>query len=162
MSPMLFILCISPLFKLGSPLRKFGYADSVVILATHDSLHDNCCSLSNSLGEVLEWGKAEGITFDPEKSELMHFSRLRNDKDSKITSSVTFGSISVSENRSRPYTRWLRVYFDKSIFFKWLTRLFTGKEIKVANALRCLPNTSRGASLILMRQAVLSSVLPIP
>lgn len=93
------------------------------------------------------------------KSELIHFSRCRNDEYTKTTPSVTYGGISVFENRSRPYTEWLGVYFDKSMSFKRHTRLLTGKAIKVANALRCLSNISRGASPIFMRQAVLSCVL---
>ncbi|KAI1007067.1 hypothetical protein K3495_g1150 [Podosphaera aphanis] len=33
-----------------------------------------------SLQEALDWGQAEGITFDPAKLELQHFSRRRAEK----------------------------------------------------------------------------------
>ncbi|POS86205.1 hypothetical protein EPUL_001674 [Erysiphe pulchra] len=80
-SPVLFMLYISPLLKLGNSLKKFCYADDVAILVTKNSLSENCQELSNTLAETIKWGQAEGITFDPNKSELQHFSRCRRDKD---------------------------------------------------------------------------------
>ena len=37
--------------------------------------------LSATLQEALDWGTAEGITFEPAKSELLHFSRRRPDQN---------------------------------------------------------------------------------
>ena len=73
-SPILFMLYISPLFKLGNVSRRFGYADNVAILETQKSLCDNCISLKKVPKEALEWGTKEGITFDAAKAELQHFS----------------------------------------------------------------------------------------
>lgn len=67
----------------------------------------------------------------------------------------------VSENISRPYTRWLGVHFDRTISFKWHVRILAGKAIKVANALRYFSNTIRGVSPQLIRQAIIACVLPI-
>lgn len=108
------MLYISPLFKTGNPLKKFGYADDVALLATTNTLSENCSTLSNSLDDLLEWGQAEGITFDPRKSELQHFSRRRKDRDPRSTPSVMSRKMIVSENLTHPYTRWLGVYFDRN------------------------------------------------
>lgn len=159
-SPILFMLYISPLFKIGPPVKKFGYADDVAILATTNTLSENCSILSESLSDLLEWGQTEGITFDPRKSELQHFSRCRKDKDPSSTPSVISQNMTVSEKNRQPYTRWLGVYFDRNLSFKWHVRILTGKAMKVANALRSLANTSRGAKPSLVRQAVLACVLP--
>lgn len=160
-SPILFMLYISPLLKMGNSSKKFGYADDLAILATNDSLLDNCASLSGSLREAMEWGQSEGILFDPDKSELQHFSRRRKDKNPCTHLSVSYGNMTVSENPDTPYTRWLGVYFDKSLSFKWHVRILTEKATKVANALRYLGNTSRGAQPTLIRNGFLACVLPI-
>lgn len=49
-------------------------------------------------------GQAEGIAFDPKKSELQQFSRRQRDKDPLSKPSVTFQNMSVSENTSCPYS----------------------------------------------------------
>ncbi|EED16647.1 transposon I factor, putative [Talaromyces stipitatus ATCC 10500] len=74
-SGILFMLYIAPLFRLGNPRNKFGYADDVANLAILTSLATNCEALSDSLQEALNWGAVEGITFAPDKYKLLHFSR---------------------------------------------------------------------------------------
>ena len=69
------MLYIAPLFWLGVPARRFGYADDIALLAISKSLQDNCNSLQADAQEALQWGQAKGITFDPKKSELIHFTR---------------------------------------------------------------------------------------
>ncbi|CCU81551.1 endonuclease/reverse transcriptase [Blumeria hordei DH14] len=131
-SPILFMLYISPLFKLGNVSRRFGYADDVAILETQKSLHDNCISLKMALKE-----------------------------NPGNTPSVKHGNFSVSEKTNRPYTRWLGIYFDKTLSFKWHVRILANKALVVANALRSLGSTLSGAPPKLLRQAVTACVLPI-
>jgi hypothetical protein len=71
--PILFMLYLSPLFRLGRPKARFGYIDDAAILVISPSLKTNCRNLSGSLQEALNWGSAEGITFTPDKYELIHF-----------------------------------------------------------------------------------------
>jgi hypothetical protein len=117
-SPILFMLYLAPLFHMGSPKARFGYTDNVGLLAISSSLATNSRSLSDSLQEALDWGTIEGITFDPGKSELMHFTRRKADQDPTITPSVAAGPIQVSEGSVRPYLRWLGILFDKKLTFK--------------------------------------------
>ena len=158
-SPILFMLYLAPLFRLGSQKDRFGYADDAAILAISPSLETNCQSLSNSLQEALDWGDAEGITFAPDKYELIHFSRRRADQDPNCTPTVSAGPVTVSENTTRPYLRWLGVLFDKKLTFTWHLKEMTSKALVVANALRSLGNTVRGINPYLMRQAVSACVL---
>jgi hypothetical protein len=104
-SPILFMLYIAPLFQLGSPKRRFGYADDGALLAISPSLEDNCQSLSSSLQEALDWGQAEGVTFALDKYELLHFSRRKTDQDPSRTPSVLAGPVTISKNISRPFLR---------------------------------------------------------
>ncbi|KAI9034748.1 RNA-directed DNA polymerase [Aspergillus affinis] len=78
-SPILFMLYIAPLFQLDKPRARFGYADDAAFLAISFTLWENCQTLSNSLQEALDWGLSEGITFAPDKYELLHFLRHRAD-----------------------------------------------------------------------------------
>ena len=104
-SPILFALYIAPLFWMGRRNAKYGYADDVGLLATSPSLQANCNILTKHLQEALEWGHSEGITFDPAKSELIHFSRRRDDFDPTETPTITSTAFSVSEDSKRPYLR---------------------------------------------------------
>lgn len=153
------MLYIAPFFRLGNPNTRFGYADDAALLAISPSLTDNYQILSNSLQEALDWGRAEGITFAPDKYELLHFSWRRTDQAPTLTPSVTAGSVTVSESSTRPYLRWLGVLFDKKLTFKWHVSEMASKALIVANALRSLGNTVRGIQPHLMQQAVTACVL---
>ena len=48
-SPILFMLYIAPLFWLGMPARRFGYADDVGLLAISTDLQMNCKKLQGDL-----------------------------------------------------------------------------------------------------------------
>jgi hypothetical protein len=48
-SPILFMLYIAPLFWLGSPYTRFGYADDVALLRTSTDLESNCNLLTADL-----------------------------------------------------------------------------------------------------------------
>jgi hypothetical protein len=71
------MLYLAPLFKLGKPSTRFGYADDVALLAVSPSFKTNSQLLSAALQEALDWGLAEGVTFELAKSELLYFSRQR-------------------------------------------------------------------------------------
>ncbi|KAI1000568.1 hypothetical protein K3495_g7626 [Podosphaera aphanis] len=117
--------------------------------------------LFRDLQEALNWGREEGITFDPGKYELLHFSRRRADQDPRLTPHVTTGLITISENLSHPYTSWLGILFDKKLSFKWHVRSLASKALKVSNALSSLGNTVRDVLAHLLRQAAVACVLPI-
>jgi hypothetical protein len=158
-SLILFMFYLSPLFRLGRPKARFGYVDDAVILAISPSLETNCQSLSKSLQEALDWGSAEGITFMPDKYELIHFTRRMTDQDPSCTPLVSAGQVIVFENITRPYLRWLGVLFDKKLSFKYHVKNLASKALTTANALRSLGNTVQGVNPYLMRQAVIACVL---
>lgn len=160
-SPILFMLYLAPLFQIGTlkPKARFGYADDVAILAISPTLSKNCDTLSRVLQGTLDWGTLEGITFDPGKSELIHFSRKRTDQDPLSTPFVSAGPLAVHEGTDRPYIRWLGILFDKKLTFKWHVREMASKAATVANALRSLGNTVRGIPPYLLHQATTACVL---
>ncbi|KAI0998616.1 hypothetical protein K3495_g9581 [Podosphaera aphanis] len=152
--------------------KKFGYADDVTLLRTSSTLQENAALLSRDLQEAIDWGQAEGITFDSGKYELLHFTRHRADQDPRLTPSradqdprltprVRAGPLTIAKNMSHPYTRWLGILFDKKLSFKWHVRSLAAKALKVSNALSSLGNTVRGVPAHLLRHAAVACVLPV-
>jgi hypothetical protein len=109
------MLYIAPLLWLGNPTRRFGYADNIALVAISTDLQANCNQLQTDLQEALSWGESEGITFDPQKSELLHFTRSRTDANTDRPG-ISTGSHSVTEGTGP--LRWLGVYFDCKLSFK--------------------------------------------
>ena len=54
MSPILFMLYLAPLFKLGKKSARFGYTDDVALLASSSSLVENSQILAACLQEALD------------------------------------------------------------------------------------------------------------
>jgi hypothetical protein len=151
------MLYIAPLFWLGTPTRRFGYADDIALLAISTDLQENCNSLQTDVQEALDWGQAEGITFDPKKSELIHFTRSIKDPPAKTSPLVTARTHVVQESTGP--LRWLGVYFDRKLSFKPHVRTLAAKALTVSNALRSLGKTTRNIPPIFLQRAVKACVL---
>jgi hypothetical protein len=120
------MLYISPLFSLDKLNDGFGYADDIASYKISPSLRENSRALSAALHQAQECGRTEGVTFDPAKSELLHFSRKH--KDANISPSVEVSSFVVKESTERPYLKWLGVLFDKKLTFKYRITLLLKQQ----------------------------------
>ncbi|KAF5239887.1 hypothetical protein FANTH_9780 [Fusarium anthophilum] len=69
-SPILFLLHTEPIYHLGKPQGRFGYAEDTAILSIGDFADEN----SSSIDEMVRWGVANGVSFDPKKTEVMYVS----------------------------------------------------------------------------------------
>jgi hypothetical protein len=85
-----------------------------------------------------------------DKYELLHFSRRKTNQDPSYTPLVLAGQVTISENITRPYLRWLGILFDKKLSFKLHVRQITLKAITITNTLRSLGNIVRGVNLSLI------------
>ncbi|KFG83505.1 hypothetical protein MANI_024888 [Metarhizium anisopliae] len=130
-SPILFLLYTEPIYRLGNPEGRFGYADDTAILCTGPSLEETSRTASEYLQELLNWGATNGISFDPKKTEVMHFSpRRRKTEPPEVDIQDTFET-------------------------------WTAKAQAVAHHLRSLRNTRRGALPSAVQRAVRACVEPI-
>ena len=127
------MLYIAPLFWLDSPARRFGYADNISLLAISTDLQINCEKLQKALQEILDWGLAKGITFDPKKSELIYFTRSTRDSTSAASPQVAAGTYTILETTG--LLRQLGVYFDQKLQFKQHIYTLAAKALQVENAL---------------------------
>ncbi|KJZ69641.1 hypothetical protein HIM_10980 [Hirsutella minnesotensis 3608] len=128
-SPILFLLYTEPIYRLGNPEGRFGYADDTAILCVGQSLEQTSQKASEYLQELVNWGAANGISFDPEKTEVMHFSPRRRETKPP----VRHGDV---EKRPETAMRWLGLWLDRKLTFKTHVEKWTAKAQAVANHLR--------------------------
>lgn len=74
-SPVLFPLYTEPIYRLSNSNGRFGYANYTAILYTGSSIEETAAEASKLIQELIAWGAANGIVFNPKKTEVMHFSR---------------------------------------------------------------------------------------
>lgn len=92
-SPILFLLYTEPMYRIGQSRpeaiqqsvkqtvycfgQRFGYADDIGMLQVADTLGESAKMATADLAALIDWGKENAVTFDPDKTEVMHFSRRR-------------------------------------------------------------------------------------
>jgi ribonuclease HI len=120
---------------------------------------------------VLQWGAENKVDFAPEKCELMHFSRKKDEvfPDAVINDELTMHPITdappvkTKSGVTKPGTpalRWLGVWFDSKLKFKRHVRERFQKATRLANHLRGLAKTIHGPPAHSLRLAVKTCVLP--
>ncbi|RKK27131.1 hypothetical protein BFJ67_g16296 [Fusarium oxysporum f. sp. cepae] len=75
--PILFLLYTEPIYRLGNPQGRFGYADDIAILSVGDTVDETAAMASRAIDEMVRWGATNGVSFDSKKTEVMHFSRSK-------------------------------------------------------------------------------------
>lgn len=154
MSPILFLLYTEPIYRLGNAKGRFGYADDTAILYVGDSVEATAAEAAKDIGELVTWGAANGISFDPGKTEVMHFSRW----PTRAATAVRHGD---HEKRPEVALRWLGVWLDSTLSFKTHVEKWAAKAQAVAYHMKGLTNTKHGPLPSAVRRAVRACVEPI-
>ncbi|OAQ65636.1 endonuclease/reverse transcriptase [Purpureocillium lilacinum] len=152
-SPILFALYIAPIYRLGNSDGRFGYADDTAMLRTGRTLEETTALVSRDMEELLAWGAANGVTFDPDKTEVMHFSRKK---------SPSWPSVFQSDTEIVPgdAMRWLGLWLDRKLSFKFHVDEWSAKARRVANLLKGIANTKHGPLPRAVRRAVKACAEP--
>ncbi|KAL5606463.1 uncharacterized protein BROUX77_003656 [Berkeleyomyces rouxiae] len=113
-SPILFMLFMSPLFKMPLPCALRGYADDGCLVNSDSSLEGNCSVLSRSLELVDSWCTDNGMALDLTKSELLHVTRKRHGQNPslRLPDGSTLEAVSPRET-----LRWLDVRWSRNLSF---------------------------------------------
>ncbi|KAM4061732.1 endonuclease-reverse transcriptase domain-containing protein [Hirsutella rhossiliensis] len=135
------------------PQGRFGYADDTAVLCVGDSLEETAHRASKHVHELMTWGTANAITFDPKKTEVMHFSRTTP----RNAPPVFHGEV---EKRPGSAMRWLGIWLDSTLTFKTHVEKWTAKAQSVAYHLKGLTNTNRGPLPGAVRRAVRACIEP--
>lgn len=118
-SPILFLLYTEPICRLGrgsthtalkarlrQSANRRGYADDTAMLRTGNTLEQTTAEVTEDIDELIAWGAANGVTFDPEKTELMHFTRRTR---AETTPTVFHNDTEITPAEA---LRWLGVWLD--------------------------------------------------
>ena len=107
------------------------------------------------------------MSFDPSKFEAIHFSRKQNFDDVNIQLPPSPDASYSTEPRIVKPTpkhlamRWLGVYFDSRLSFKYRSEKMSSKGRKAVSGLNMLGNTVRWVERYVLHQAVHACILPI-
>ncbi|EFZ02021.1 Reverse transcriptase [Metarhizium robertsii ARSEF 23] len=152
-SPILFLLYTEPVYRLGEPERRFGYADDTAILCTGDTVGETARKASAYIQELVDWGAAN-VSFDPDKTEVMHFSL----KTREARPPIRHGDAVKHPEKAM---RWLGIWLDSKLTFKTHVEKWTATAQAVACHLRSLGNTRRGPLPSALQRAVRACVEPV-
>ncbi|OAQ93892.1 reverse transcriptase [Purpureocillium lilacinum] len=152
-SPILFALYIAPIYRLGNFGGRFGYADDTAMLRVGYSLDETTALASRDMQELLAWGASNGVTFDPDKTEIMHFSRKKDPARPLIFQNDT-------EIVPADSMRWLGLWLDRKLSFNTHVDEWTAKARRIANHLKALANTRQGPLPSAVRRAVKACIEP--
>lgn len=73
-------------------------------------MDETAATASTSVEELAHWGAANGVSFDPKKTEVMHFSRSKLDS----APTIHYGYIDKSPEQA---LRWLGIWLDGRLSF---------------------------------------------
>ncbi|KAL9563899.1 hypothetical protein ACKAV7_011934 [Fusarium commune] len=126
-----------PIYRLGNPQGRFGYADDTAILSIGDTVDETTAMASGAIDEMVRWGATNGVSFDSKKTEVMHFSRSKL----RAAPAVHHGDI---EKHPESALRWLGIWLDSRLSFRIHVEKWAAKAQAVAYHLRGLTNMKHG------------------
>ena len=129
--------------SINIPLLPRSYIDDFAVLAISESLPDNCRVLSKGLDRVVSLLGGVGMTIDPDKLDLIHFSRRPGNNIGAHSVTCPVGNRRVVVEPKR-VMRWLGIFFDSKLTFTEHVKIMCNQARSIINGLRCLSNTVRG------------------
>ncbi|KAM3463150.1 hypothetical protein MY5147_009717 [Beauveria neobassiana] len=154
-SPILYVLITAAIYYLSGAAQRYGYADDTAMLFIGVSLEDTARQANEAIAAMESWGRGEAIHFDPNKTEVMHFSRRKADHNQ--SPAIYHGN---KEIRAATSMRWLGIWLDKKLTFNHHVDEWTQKARRVINHLRVMNNTVRGMAATAARRAAWAVAMP--
>ena len=85
-SPILFLIYIRDLFpSLASSVRVLSYIDDIALITSSTSLKKNVRILEREAAKLQELANKNAIEFDLAKTELIHFTRIKEAKTASLS-----------------------------------------------------------------------------
>lgn len=150
------MLFTAPLFNLfsfkarepGVAIR--GYVDDELLTCRAKKEEFSATKIAAAFQKVKQWAFDNSISFDPNKFEAIHFSQKRNFDNVNIQLPPSPDTPHNAEPQIVKLTprysamRWLGVYFDSRLSFKYLAKKMASKGGKAVLGLNMLGNTVQG------------------
>lgn len=169
-APILFMLFTAPLFKLFQGVNRVagltirGYVDDSLLTVSATSENTSTEIIQSAFGKVEKWADENGMVFNLDKFEAIHFSRKRNYPNPKIilpSLDHTIPQRIIKPLGKSTSMKWLGVYFDYKLSFADHANKMASKGRKAATGLTMLVKTTRGVNATTIRKAVHACILPI-
>jgi len=137
---------------IDNQIISLAYVDDGTLLALSNTLIQNIEKLKTAFGIVAGWLDDNGLEVQPEKLELMHFTRGPDPSSPPFTLP---GSQPIVAPKA---IRWLRFYLDRHLTFVHHTKTMAARATATIRAMSILGNTVRGMSHVQLRQLTLSTI----
>ena len=151
-SPILFLIYIRDLFKSANISFK-SYLDDITLTTASKSLKQNIKTLEREAKDIFELGNKNAISFDIDKTELIHFDNSKNKPSLKLPN----GAIVLPSK----VVKWLGIYYNEKLSFKEHIAYRTSKAKQAFYRVQRLTNISRGLSPFAIRQLYLACVTSV-
>lgn len=138
----------------GNVITRFSYADQIGILGLGRTVVASVAAVQREVDNLTNWAQQNAILFDAEKSEVVQFPGHKKEE---------FVGVLVSRNMIQPadIIRWLRVYLDPHLTFKYHVSTLCAKAFKLAQHMRRLNSVNRRAAPKALIMAVGTCIVPL-
>jgi ribonuclease HI len=159
LSPILAIIYSAELQTLRQLIVRrvlsFAYIDDGALLTFSSSLETNVERLRLAFEAVSGWLTANGLEVQPNKIELMHFTKGPHPSSPPLRL-TDLPPIVAPKN-----IRWLGFYLDRHLLFTQHTKIMAARATATVRAMSILGNTVRGMSHVQLRQLTVSTIVPV-
>ena len=138
------------------PVGPRAYVDDFRFLAISDDLETNTLLLHKSLNKAVNTLTRIGMSIDPDKCDLMHFSWCKQNTCPALKTSLYGNPLTVTPPSS---IRWLGFHLDRKLSFRHHISLLH-KGIATVARLRVLGNTITGITPSNLRLLYKTMVIP--
>jgi hypothetical protein len=114
---------------------SFAYIDDGLILTMSSSLNINIAKLQAAFEAISEWLTANGLEIQPEKIELMHFTKGPDPTSPPFTLPGRHPIV------AQKFVKWLGFYLDRHLNFVYHTRMMATRASATVRAMGILGNT---------------------
>ena len=145
------------------PIAPRAYVDDIGFLAVSDDLETNIFTLRKTLEKATKILMNIGMSIDPDKCDLQHFSWRRGtpnnppDGNPSLKTTLYGTDVTITPPKS---IRWLGFHLDRHLTFKHHVNLLAKKGNAIVNGLKVLGNTIEGISPSNLRLLYKTVVIP--
>jgi len=145
--------------NLATPVTPDGYVDDFGFLACSPDLDTSTYLVKKTLERADDTLRRIGMSIDPDKCDLMHFSWRKDDSQHNPTlkSSLRGVPIHITPPKS---IRWLGFHLDRKLSFKHHVTMLAKKGNATVQGLRVLGNTIEGIGPSNLRLLYKTVVIP--
>ena len=139
------------------PVSLRAYVDDHGLHAISHDLETNVYLLKKALETLVETFTATGMSIDPDKCDLMHFSWRQHETNPPLRTTLYGKDITITPPAS---IHWLGFHLDRKLSFRHHVSLLAKKGKAIVSGLKVLGNTVAGISPSNLRLLYKTVVIP--